>query len=160
VLEPIGVVRSTRVDAEPDRWGGTAATIELSERFGADALLGIEQFSHAEIVYYFHAANPDGVATGARHPRDNPTWPRIGIFSQRGRFRPNLIGCTIVRIAGREGRALHVHELDAIDGTPVLDIKPVMREFLPREPVRQPAWSHEVMAQYWNAPEPPDKEAS
>jgi len=158
-LEPIGVVRSARDDPEPDRWGGPA-TIELCDRFGEDALLGIEEFSHAEIVYYFHAASPDTITYGARHPRDNRAWPRIGIFAQRGSSRPNLIGCTIVKIAGREGRALHVRDLDAIDGTPVLDIKPVMREFLPHNPVRQPAWSHDVMAHYWDVPETPDKEAS
>jgi tRNA (Thr-GGU) A37 N-methylase len=48
-----------------------------------------------------------------------------------------------------EGTKLFVAELDAIDGTPVIDIKPVMVEFLPRERVRQPSWSHELMSQYW-----------
>ena len=51
---------------------------------------------------------------------------------------------------GRSGRTLEVEGLDAIDGTPVLDLKPVMQEFLPREPVRQPAWSHELMREYWS----------
>jgi tRNA (Thr-GGU) A37 N-methylase len=50
-----------------------------------------------------------------------------------------------------EGKQLFVAELDAIDGTPVLDIKPVMQEFLPREAVRQPDWSHELMAEYWHS---------
>jgi tRNA (Thr-GGU) A37 N-methylase len=50
-----------------------------------------------------------------------------------------------------DGRSLHVAELDAIDGTPVLDIKPVMVEFLPRGAVRQPPWSHELMRRYWLA---------
>ena len=62
----------------------------------------------------------------------------------------NRLGSTIVRILGREGRTLRVAELDAIDGTPVLDIKPVMREFLPRTEVRQPSWVGELMREYWS----------
>jgi tRNA (Thr-GGU) A37 N-methylase len=73
----------------------------------------------------------------------------VGIFAQRARARPNRLGTTIVRIISCEGARLRVRGLDAIDGTPVLDIKPVMAEFLPREPVRQPAWSTELMADYW-----------
>jgi tRNA (adenine37-N6)-methyltransferase len=73
----------------------------------------------------------------------------VGIFAQRAKDRPNRLGVTIVASASREGRILHVTGLDAVDGTPVLDIKPVMAEFLPRGEVRQPAWSHELMAEYW-----------
>ena len=85
----------------------------------------------------------------ARRPRNNPDWPRLGIFAQRGKNRPNRLGSTVVRILGREGRTLRVAELDAVDGTPVLDIKPVMREFLPRGDVRQPSWVAELMRDYW-----------
>jgi tRNA (Thr-GGU) A37 N-methylase len=73
----------------------------------------------------------------------------VGIFAQRGKTRPNRIGSTICRIVGVEGRTLVVAELDAIHGTPVIDIKPVMQEFLPREPVRQPEWAHQLMKNYW-----------
>jgi tRNA (Thr-GGU) A37 N-methylase len=73
----------------------------------------------------------------------------VGIFAQRGKGRPNRLGATIVEIVNRAGRVLTVTGLDAIDGTPVLDIKPVMAEFLPRNPVRQPKWSHELMRSYW-----------
>jgi tRNA (Thr-GGU) A37 N-methylase len=89
------------------------------------------------------------VERGARHPRGNTAWSKVGIFAQRGKGRPNRLGVTIVEIVGREGRVLTVTGLDAIDGTPVLDIKPVMTEFLPRTPVRQPGWSHELMRNYW-----------
>ena len=92
---------------------------------------------------------PEKVVSGARHPRGNPAWPRIGIFAQRGKARPNRIGSTIVRIVERAGASLVVAELDAIDGTPVLDIKPVMREFLPRAEVAQPDWASELMREYW-----------
>jgi len=89
------------------------------------------------------------VERGTRHPRGNPAWPRVGIFAQRGSARPNRLGATIVEIVQRSGRSLTVRGLDAIDGTPVLDIKPVMVEFLPRSPGRQPEWSRQLMHSYW-----------
>lgn len=89
------------------------------------------------------------IVTGARHPRNNTAWPAVGIFAQRGKNRPNRIGSTICPIVGVEGNRLMVTELDAIDGTPVIDIKPVMKEFLPRQEVKQPEWSHDIMHNYW-----------
>jgi tRNA (Thr-GGU) A37 N-methylase len=64
--------------------------------------------------------------------------------------RRHLRAATIVEIVARTGRRLVVKGLDAIDGTPVVDIKPVMIEFLPRSPVKQPAWATELMAKYWD----------
>lgn len=148
-VEPIGVVRSTRTEAVDDDWGTVAATIELAPGFEPDSLAGLEEFSHAEILFVFDRVTEAQVERTARHPRDNPAWPRVGVFAQRGKNRPNRLGSTIVRVLGREGRSLRVVGLDAIDGTPVVDIKPVMAEFLPREAVRQPAWSHELMRDYW-----------
>jgi tRNA (adenine37-N6)-methyltransferase len=148
-MEPIGRVEASRSEAEDDDWGGSEARIVLSERFGPEALQGIEEFSHAEVIFFFDQVDPARIVTGARHPRNNPEWPATGIFAQRGKNRPNRIGSTICRIVRAEVRTLVVAELDAIDGTPVLDIKPVMREFLPRDEVRQPAWSHELMRSYW-----------
>jgi tRNA-Thr(GGU) m(6)t(6)A37 methyltransferase TsaA len=148
-LEPIGYVRALRPHAEDDFWGGEEATIELAAGFTAAALQGLADFSHAEILFLFHEVEPAKVVAGARHPRNNPDWPAVGIFAQRGKNRPNRIGSTICRIVRCEGTRLVVRELDAIDGTPVLDIKPVMAEFLPREPVVQPQWSRELMRRYW-----------
>jgi len=150
-LEPIGYVRSTRRDLLDDDWDAVPAAIELSAEFDAVALDGLEAFSHAEIVYHFDRVAPAAIERGARHPRGNPRWPRVGIFAQRAKDRPNRLGVTVVAITGREGRVLRVSGLDAVDGTPVLDIKPVMAEFLPRGDVRQPAWSHELMTAYWKA---------
>jgi tRNA-Thr(GGU) m(6)t(6)A37 methyltransferase TsaA len=117
--------------------------------FTADALAGLADFSHVEVLFLFHEVEASKIVTGARHPRNNKAWPAVGIFAQRGKNRPNRIGSTICRLVRVDGATLHVVELDAIDGTPVLDIKPVMAEFLPRDPVRQPAWSTELMRQYW-----------
>lgn len=149
VLEPIGVVRSTRGDVTDDHWGGVAAEIVLDDRLPEEALHGLEDFSHVEVIYHFHRVAEDAVVVGARHPRDNPAWPRVGIFAQRSKNRPNRLGATVARMVRREGRSLFVQGLDAVDGTPVLDVKPVLREFLPREPVVQPAWATELMRDYW-----------
>lgn len=149
-IEPIAYVRGPRAAAEDDYWGGVESAIVLTDTYDPEALLGIEDFSHAEILFFFDQVEEQKIIRGARHPRNNPDWPRVGIFAQRGKNRPNRIGSTIVRVLRRDGRVLHVAELDAVDGTPVLDIKPVMQEFLPREPVRQPAWSRELMRQYWS----------
>jgi tRNA (Thr-GGU) A37 N-methylase len=102
-----------------------------------------------EIFFAFHLVLDEKIETGARHPRNNKDWPKVGIFAQRGKNRPNRLGATICKVLKREGRQLFVQGLDTIDGTPVLDIKPVMREFLPREEVTQPAWASELMKNYW-----------
>jgi tRNA (Thr-GGU) A37 N-methylase len=148
-VQAIGFVEAIRLHAEDDFWGGEQACIALTERFTAHALQGITDFSHVEVLYLFHEVEPSQTVTGARHPRNNKEWPAVGIFAQRGRNRPNRIGSTICRVIRVEGTKLYVSELDAIDGTPVRDIKPVMVEFLPRQEVRQPDWSHQLMRQYW-----------
>jgi len=148
-MHPIGYVRAERNEPGDDFWGGSEACIELISQMEVDALDGLEEFSHATIVYYFDRVDPIKISRGARHPRNNPDWPKVGIFAQRGKNRPNRIGTCTVRVLRREGRKLYVAELDALDNTPVLDIKPVMQEFLPRGPLRQPEWSHELMADYW-----------
>jgi tRNA-Thr(GGU) m(6)t(6)A37 methyltransferase TsaA len=148
-VEPVGRVQAKRAEVEDDYWGGAESRIVLSERYDPTALQGIEDFSHAEVIFFLDRVNPAKIVTGARHPRNNPDWPEVGIFAQRAKNRPNRIGSTICRVLRREGRVLVVSELDAIDGTPVLDIKPVMAEFLPREEVRQPQWSRELMRVYW-----------
>ena len=149
-LTPIGTIHNTRRAAEDDNWGGIVSEIVIDEPLSAEALEGIEAFSHAEVIFYFNQVDEAKIVTGARHPRNNPAWPKVGILAQRGKNRPNQLGLTIVRIESREGNVLRVTGLDAIDGTPVLDIKPVMREFLPREAVRQPEWVSELMKEYWN----------
>lgn len=152
-VAPVAFVRGSRATLDDDAWGGAECAIELAEAMPDEALLGLDAFSHAEIFYVFDRVGDAEIERGARHPRGNRAWPRVGIFAQRGKGRPNRLGATIVAVRRVEGRRLVVAELDAVDGTPVVDIKPVMREFLPRTPVVQPAWATELMAAYW-APRP------
>jgi tRNA-Thr(GGU) m(6)t(6)A37 methyltransferase TsaA len=148
-VRPIGFVRGGRAEPRDDQWGGEVATIELTSEFGPEALSGLEAFSHVEVVYVFDRVDPARVERGARHPRGDVRWPRVGIFAQRAKDRPNRIGVSVARLVGCAGRTMTVEGLDAVDGTPVLDIKPVMAEFLPRGEVCQPQWSHELMERYW-----------
>ena len=148
-LQPIAFVHSPRKEIKDDNWGDVKSVIELVPEIEEGALDGIDQFSHLEIIYYLHQVKPEKIVTDSRHPRNNKDWPKCGIFAQRGKNRPNCIGLTTVRLIQREGKTITVLGLDAIDGSPVLDIKPVMREFLPREDVIQPSWSSELMKSYW-----------
>lgn len=152
-MTPIGRVGSSRTEPLDDDWDTVTATITLdADRFTPDVLEGLTEFSHVEVVYVFDRVDPAGVELRARHPRDNPEWPRVGIFAQRAKGRPNRIGVSVCRLLAVDGLALTVHALDAIDGTPVLDVKPYLAEFGPRGEVRQPAWSHELMSGYWRSP--------
>jgi tRNA (adenine37-N6)-methyltransferase len=149
-MTPIGHVRGGRADAVDDNWGASRARIELdAARFGPESLAGLEDFSHVEVIFLFDRVGDDEITTGARHPRGNAAWPKVGIFAQRGKNRPNRIGLCTARVIAANGLSLELEGLDAIDGTPVLDIKPVMKGFQPRGEVREPAWVGEIMKDYW-----------
>jgi tRNA-Thr(GGU) m(6)t(6)A37 methyltransferase TsaA len=149
-MTPIGRVRSTRTAPEDDRWDAETSWVELdAAQFTSEALSGLGDFSHVEVVYVFDRVDPQKVEKIARHPRNNHAWPKVGIFAQRGKNRPNRIGTTICRIDRIEGLKLHLSGLDAVDGTPVLDLKPWVREFGPRGDVHQPPWIGELMQGYW-----------
>ncbi|HEY7947069.1 MAG TPA: tRNA (N6-threonylcarbamoyladenosine(37)-N6)-methyltransferase TrmO [Acidimicrobiales bacterium] len=148
-VRPIGVVTSSRLQPVDDDWADVAATITLLPPFNASSLAGLEEFSHIEVVFVFHGVDPDAVTTGTRRPRGKPIWPEVGIFAQRAKDRPNRIGLSTCQLMAVRDATLEVRGLDAIDGTPVIDIKPYMVEFAPRQAVRQPLWSHELMAGYF-----------
>jgi tRNA (adenine37-N6)-methyltransferase len=149
-FEPVAVVVGGRAEVRDDDWDAVQAIVRFDERFEAEALDGLDEFSHVELVYVFDRVDPADVETGARHPRGNADWPRVGIFAQRAKDRPNRIGVSICRLLRVDGLDVHVAGLDAVEGTPVLDLKPVMAEFVPpRGDVRQPAWATDLMAGYW-----------
>ena len=149
-LRPIGIVRGGRREPVDDGWGEVEADIVLDDReFSADATAGLADFSHLTVIYQFHRVADGKIERGARHPRGRTDWPKVGIFAQRGKVRPNRIGVTTCEIIAVDGVVVRVRGLDAIDGTPVLDIKPHMTGFEPRGSVREPAWVKELMKAYW-----------
>lgn len=148
-LTPIGFVTNSRKEIDDDFWGNVTSEITLSDSFTNDALAGLTEYSHAEIIFYFDKAQKEEIRYGKGHPRGNTSWPEVGIFAQRRKDRPNHLGHTIVKVLSVEGNVLMVKGLDAINNTPIIDIKPVLKEFLPREEVTQPKWASELMVDYW-----------
>lgn len=149
-LTAIGTVTCPRAEAIDDDWGDIESTIELdAEQFTAAVLAGLTDFSHLDVVYVFDQVPVEKINLGARHPRNRDDWPEVGIFAQRAKARPNRLGVTTCELLGVDGLTIRVRGLDAIDGTPVVDIKPHVIEFGPRGEVRQPTWITELMAGYW-----------
>ena len=148
-IKPIAFVRNSRKNIEDDNWGAIISEIELVEEMSEESLYGIGDFSHLEIIFYFDQVSDDMIQYSARHPRNNTNYPKVGIFAQRGKNRPNKIGLTSVELIKQNGRTITVKGLDAIDGTPIIDIKPIMKEFLPKGEVKQAEWSKSLMEKYW-----------
>src|SRR2546425_1222180 len=128
ILTPIAYVENSRRTQEDDNWGEVISEITLADGMDSSCLKGIEEFSHLEIIFYFHQLEDSKIVFDLRHPRNNTSYPLTGIFAQRGRARPNKLGATIVPLIEKKERSIVVKGLDAINGTPVVDIKPVMKE--------------------------------
>jgi tRNA (adenine37-N6)-methyltransferase len=148
-LTPVGTVIGGRRSAIDDDWGAVEAVIRLdAQRFAPVVVAGLDEFSHLCVVFVFHLVDEADIVTGARHPRGNPDWPVVGMFAQRAKMRPNRIGVSYCRLIRVDGLDLHVRGLDAVDGSPVVDIKPYMKEFEPTD-THQPAWASELMTGYY-----------
>ena len=148
-LRPVAFVRGGRREPTDDGWGSETCRIELVPPFDRRSLAGLDGFSHVDVVFVFHLVDEASVVTDARRPRGRADWPEVGIFAQRGRVRPNRIGVSTCEIESVEDDVIVVRGLDAIDGTPVLDIKPHMSGFHPRSAITEPGWASEIMAEYW-----------
>jgi tRNA (Thr-GGU) A37 N-methylase len=151
---PVAHVVGGRTEPTDDHWGGTRSIIRIDgSRFPADATRGLEEFSHLEVIFYFHLTDQTDLHLGARRPRDNPAWPEVGTFGHRNMRRINWLGVSRCRLLKVSGLDLHVEELDAVGGTPVLDIKPWFAEFGPRGEVRQPPWTGQMLDAYFATPQ-------
>lgn len=147
-LAPIGRVRSAATDtARDENWGTVVAEIEIAAPYAA-GLRGLEEFSHALVVFLM---DHEFVAARdlVRRPRGRADMPERGIFAQRGKQRPNPLGVTAVEIVRVAAPVLTVRGLDAIDGTPVLDVKPYVPAFDLRMDARVPAWIEQLMRGYF-----------
>jgi len=147
-LTPIAAVINIRETPVDDFWGDTISEIILADHIPTEALDNIEAFSHLEVIYYFDQVDTNKIVF-AGNPRGNPEYPKMGILGQRKKDRPNQLGLCTVELVEHTGRSIKVKYLDAIDGTPVLDIKPVMKEFGLKGEIKQPAWVADLMKDYW-----------
>ena len=146
-IEPIGFVRSPVAQGVDERWGDVIADIELRPEL-APGLHGLNQFSHVVVVFYMHQASFDA-ADLQRRPQGRADMPLLGIFAQRAKHRPNPLGITTVQLVQVAGHVLQVKGLDAIDGTPVLDIKPYFPAFDRVADAAVPPWVPLLMQNYF-----------
>lgn len=147
IMNPIGYVKNDIQNKKDVAWGKDVSEILLNEEY-RNGLSGLEDFSHAIIIYYLDKAVYERDKHLQRRPQNRDDMPLVGIFSQRGKDRPNKIGMTSVQIVSADGISLIVKGLDAINGTPVLDIKPYYPVYDKKE-AKTPNWVDRLMANYF-----------
>ena len=123
-LKAIGIVRSQAKEtpAERDWWAELISELVIDESL-TEALDGLEEYSHIIVIYWMHKIASQEVPLKV-HPKGRKELPVRGLFASRAPHRPNRIGKATVKLLKRRGNILNVKGLDALDGTPVLDIKP------------------------------------
>lgn len=147
-MKRIGVVRNAVKEPVDEGWGRVESEVVLDEPLG-DGLDGIESFSHVVILFWMHRASEAEPVRMRRRPQGRSDMPEVGIFAQRARHRPNPVGVTAVQLLRRERNRLVVRGLDAIDGTPVLDVKPYVPHFDAVEAASVPVWINRLMERYF-----------
>ncbi len=126
ILRPIGVIRNGYTQKPEQPWEEITSEIVVEEGL-AEALEGIEEFSHIQVIFWLHRVEGERERLPMKiHPQRRADLPEVGLFATRTPLRPNPIGLTTVRLLRREGNVLHVLGLDALDGTPLLDLKPYL----------------------------------
>ena len=137
-LTPIGKVRNSVNNPRQRGWASVVSDLVLEERY-AEALDGIEDFSHVLVIFWIDRAKaPQSLR---EHVQGRKELPVVGLFARRAPSRPNPIGVTAVQVVRRRKNILTVKGLDAIDGTPLLDIKPYTPAFDRVNNARVPGWS-------------------
>ncbi len=147
IMRLVGTVRNEVPNRKDDSWGDDISSIVLDRQF-VSGLKGLEDFSHAIILFYLDQAKFDKEKHLQRRPQNRDDMPLTGIFSQRGKDRPNRIGMTSVEIVSVSEDTLVVKGLDAVNGTPVLDIKPYYPVYDKRE-ATVPGWVDRLMKHYF-----------
>lgn len=145
-MEPIGYVANDVSSTMDCGWAKVESKIMLQEHL-VPALSGLSDFSHILVVFWMHKAKSP--ATLQRRPQNRDDMPNVGLLSQRSKHRPNPIGITVVSLVEISGAELVVRGLDAINGTPVLDIKPYYPHYDSSADVRVPDWVDRLMAAYF-----------
>jgi tRNA-Thr(GGU) m(6)t(6)A37 methyltransferase TsaA len=148
-VRPIGSVRCPVNEMSQGGWAKIDSEIHLDPVY-AGGLQGLEGFSHALVVFFLDRAQGfDPAKQLLRRPRGMEDMHEVGVFAQRTKYRPNPIGVTAVTLRGVEGNVIKVRGLDALDGTPVLDVKPYIPPFDRVDDVKLPPWVAHVMEGYF-----------
>ncbi|MEW6670417.1 MAG: tRNA (N6-threonylcarbamoyladenosine(37)-N6)-methyltransferase TrmO [Thermodesulfobacteriota bacterium] len=147
-FQPIGIVKSPVTKLSGGNWGEVQSEIHLNASY-VGGLKGLEEFSHIVVVFYLDRSTFVPSEHLLRRPRGRENQPEVGVFAQRSKYRPNLIGITTVKLLSINHNVLTVLALDATDGTPVLDLKPYMPVFDKVEDATVPAWVAEFEKGYF-----------
>lgn len=148
IFEPIGAVSNEVSEKKDHGWGQDCSSIIVNKEY-QDGLQGLSDFSHIIVVYYLDKAQFEASRHLVRRPQGRADMPMVGIFSQRAKDRPNPIGITAVRLVDVKDNVIAVQGLDAINGTPVLDIKPYYPVYDCRSDATVPEWVDELMKEYF-----------
>lgn len=166
-IEPIGIVKND-VEQPPlvakedglhrnDAGGSAMETMRgshvqqseiLLDAAFAELLEGIDEYSHIVVLYWGHAVPPHGRKLTTTHPAGLEKYPKQGIFATCSPARPNPVLMKVVRLLRRDGTRLVVEGLDAIDQSPVLDIKPYVADMYPQDDVRIPDWMAQIQKEF------------
>jgi len=138
-LTPIGFVKNAVTEPQGEDWQTIISEIIVNEDMN-EALSGIDEFSHIIVIYWMHKTPASQRSIMKVHPKRNPNLPLVGVFATRSPARPNPIGIATVKLLECRDNILKVIGLDAIDGTPVLDIKPHIPGSDSPTPARIPGW--------------------
>ena len=147
-MEPIGVVRSPVMDAVDQGWGEVVSEIHLRPEL-APGLTGLNEFSHILVVFLMHRSSWDQKSDLVRRPQGRDDMPLVGIFAQRAKHRPNPVGITAAKILSVKDNVIRVLGLDAIDDTPVIDLKPYFPAFDRVDQAKVPDWVDRLMKDYF-----------
>jgi len=129
-LKPVGIVRK----------GDQKTWIEIFDEYG-DALLGLDGFSHVYVLYWFHQNDSQQKRRTLQvHPRKDPANPLTGVFATHSPQRPNLVALTVCKIESIAGNIIYIEEIDAYDGSPVIDLKCYIPAAVPDADVQLPDW--------------------
>jgi len=148
ICQPIGIVKSPVKEAVDKGWGEVTSELHINKEY-ADGLKGIDAFSHIVVVFQMHQSTWNPETDLVRRPQGRADMPLLGIFAQRAKHRPNPIGITAVKLLGVKGNVLTVKALDAIDGTPILDIKPYFPKYDRIDKSTIPEWVDRIMEGYF-----------
>ena len=148
-FKPVGVVRNDINKMSTGNYAQAESRIEINADL-APGLQGLADFSHMVVVFHLDRIPAfDKEQQLLRNPRGMEHLPPVGVFAQRTKFRPNPIGVTPVRLVSIQGNTLIVTGLDAMDGTPVLDVKPYIPEFDSVERSSQAGWVPDMLKGYF-----------
>ena len=142
-LHPIGTVSNGHDQKPPGGWSGVISQATIRRKYET-ALSGLEDFSHIMVLFWLHRVARHDRTRALVHPMGKQHLPLVGVFSTHSPVRPNPIAVTVCELIQREGTVLTVRGLDALDGTPILDIKSFSSGGVPGT-TRQPAWMDEVL---------------